>query len=107
MKAVEDTILQGNDVLVEVHPATAKELGLKQGRLATLATPKGEAQVRVYLFEGIMPGVVGLVRGLGHTAFDRYLAGKGVNYNALSAAAEDAATGHNAAWGIRARLNRA
>ncbi|MBW2409874.1 MAG: molybdopterin-dependent oxidoreductase, partial [Deltaproteobacteria bacterium] len=107
VKSVEDTILQGNDVLVEVNPATAKELGLKQGRLATLATPKGEARVRVYLFEGIMPGVVGLVRGLGHTAFDRYLAGKGVNYSALSAAAEDAATGHNAAWGIRARLSKA
>ena len=107
VKAVEDTILQGNDVLVEVNPATAKELGLKQGRLAMLATPKGEAKVRVYLFEGIMPGVVGLVRGLGHTAFDQYLAGKGVNYNALSVAIEDAAAGHNAAWGIRARLSRA
>ena len=107
VKAVEDTILQGNDVLVEVNPATARDLGLKQGGFATLATPKGDARVRVYLFEGIMPGVVGLVRGLGHTAFDRYLAGKGVNYNALSAAVEDAATGHNAAWGIRARLNRA
>jgi len=107
VKAVEDTILQGNDVLVEVNPATAKDLGLKQGGFATLATPKGEARVRAYLFEGIMPGVVGLVRGLGHTAFDRYLAGKGVNYNALSVAVEDSATGHNAAWGIRARLSRA
>lgn len=107
VKVVEDTILQGNDVLVEVNPATAKQLGLKQGGFATLATPEGEARVRVYLFEGIMPGVVALVRGLGHTAFDRYLAGKGVNYNALSVALEDAATGHNAAWGIRARLSRA
>jgi anaerobic selenocysteine-containing dehydrogenase len=106
VKAVEDTILQGNDVLVEVNPATAKDLGLKQGGFATLATPKGEARVRVYLFEGIGPGVVGLVRGLGHTAFDQYLAGKGINYNALSVAVEDAATGHNAAWGIRARLSR-
>ena len=79
---------------------------LRHGEI-TLTTPKGDARVRVYLFEGIMPGVVGLVRGLGHTAFDRYLAGKGVNYNALSVAVEDAATGHNAAWGIRARLNRA
>ncbi len=107
VKAVDDTILLGNDVLVEVNPATAKELGLKRGDLAKLATPKGEARVRVYLFEGIMPGVVGLVRGLGHTAFDSYLAGKGVNYNALSVAVIDVATGHNAAWGIRARLSRA
>ena len=107
VKAVEDTILQGNDVLVEVNPATAKDLGLRQGAVAKLATPKGHARVRVYLWEGIMPGLVGLVRGLGHTAFDRYLAGKGVNYNTLSVAVEDAATGHNAAWGIRAKLSRA
>ena len=107
VKALDDTILKGNDVLVEVNPATARELGLKQGGIAKLATPKGEALVRVHFFEGIMPGVVGLIRGLGHTAFDRYLAGKGVNYNALSGAIEDAATGHNAAWGIRVRLSRA
>ncbi|MGD9176088.1 MAG: molybdopterin dinucleotide binding domain-containing protein, partial [Desulfobacterales bacterium] len=107
IKALEDTILKGNDVLVEINPATAKQLGLSEGRLATLATPKGSAQVKIRLTHGIMPGIIALIRGLGHTTDDRFLAGKGVNYNQLSGPVDDPASGHNAAWGIRAKLTKA
>jgi anaerobic selenocysteine-containing dehydrogenase len=105
IKALEDTVLKGNDVLVEVNPATAQKLGLSEGRLAKLETPKGSAQVRVRLTQGIMPGLVALSRGLGHTTDDRFLAGRGVNYNQLSSPADDPASGYNAAWGIRAKLS--
>ena len=104
VKALEDTILQGNDVLVEVNPATAKKLGLSNGEYATLSTPTGSGRVKVYFFDGIMPGVVAIPRGLGHTGDNKFLAGKGVNYNTLSAPVEDPATGLDAAWGIRAKL---
>ena len=107
VKSLEDTILKGNEVLVEVNPVTAKTLGLSKGKIATLTTPKGSYNVRVYLFDGIMPGVVAIVRGLGHTAYGKYLAGKGVNYNALSESVEDPATGLDASWGIRAKLSKA
>ncbi len=104
IKALEDTILKGNDVLVEVNPATAKKLGLSNGQYATLSTPKGTGKVKVYLFDGIMPGVIAIPRGLGHTGDNKFLAGKGVNYNTLCAPVEDPATGLDAAWGIRAKL---
>jgi hypothetical protein len=52
-----------------------------------------------------MPGVIALPRGLGHTRDDRFLAGKGVNYNQLSGPFDDPASGYNAAWGIRAKLS--
>jgi menaquinone reductase, molybdopterin-binding-like subunit len=104
IKALEDTILKGNDVLVEVNPATAKKLGLSNGQYATLSTPTGSGRVKVYFFDGIMPGLVAIPRGLGHTGNNKFLAGKGVNYNTLSAAVEDPATGLDAAWGIRAKL---
>lgn len=107
IKSVEDTVLKGNDVLVEVNPATAESIGLKDNSYAILSTPKGEAKVRVHYYNGIMPGLVGMPRGLGHTAFEKNLAGKGVNVNALTAAVEDPATGFDAAWGIRAKLARA
>jgi hypothetical protein len=71
-----------------------------------LSTPKGSANVRVFLFEGIMPGLVGLVRGLGHTGYDKFLAGKGVNTNDLMGSVEDPGSGLEAAWGIRARLTK-
>ena len=54
-----------------------------------------------------MPGVIAIPRGLGHTAYDKFLSGKGVNYNALSTVVADPATGFDAAWGIRAKLSRA
>jgi anaerobic selenocysteine-containing dehydrogenase len=106
VKALEDTILKRNDVMVEVNPATAKKLGLSDGMYATLTTPKGNAKVKIYLFDGIMPGVIAIPRGLGHTAYDKFLAGKGVSYNALNQIVEDPATGFNAAWGIRAKLSK-
>ena len=107
VKALEATVLKGNDVLVEVNPATAKKLGLADGKYATLITPIGQARVKVHFFEGIMPGVIAIPRGLGHTAYDKFLADKGVNYNALSAVVQDPATGLDAAWGIRAKLGKA
>jgi anaerobic selenocysteine-containing dehydrogenase len=107
VKSVEASVLAKNDVRVEVNPATAKELGLADGADAVLSTPKGSAKVKVYLFDGIMPGLVGMVRGLGHTAYDRFLAGKGVNTNDLMGSVEDPGTGLEAGWGIRAKLAKA
>ena len=107
VKSLEDTILKGNDVLVEVNPATAKKLGLADRQYATLATPRDSVKVKIYFFDGIMPGVIAIPRGLGHTAYDKFLAGKGVNYNALSQSLEDTATGRDAAWGVRAKLTKA
>ena len=107
VKTIADTVIKKRDGFIEVHPTTAAKLGLKEGAVAKLITPIGESTVRVHLFEGIMPGVVAMPRGLGHTAFDKYLAHKGVNVNQLMASVEDATSGYNAAWGIRARLSKA
>ncbi len=107
IKTVEDTILKGKDVFVEINPKTAASYNLRQGQRAVLSTPKGKATVRVHLFEGIMPGIVALPRGLGHSADDKFLAGKGVNFNELIGPVEDPASGLDAAWGIRAKLSNA
>ena len=106
IKAVEDTVLKGKYACVEVNPKTGKELGLTEGRYASIHTPRGSAVVKVHLYEGIMPGIVALPRGLGHTAYDKYLAGKGCNFNELIGPAEDPISGLDAAWGIRARLTK-
>jgi anaerobic selenocysteine-containing dehydrogenase len=107
VKAVEDTVLKGNELLVEVNPQTAKAYGLAEGQRAKISTPKGEASVRVHLYDGVRPGIVAMPRGLGHTAYDRFLAGKGINFNELIGPVEDPASGLDAAWGIRAQLTRA
>ncbi|HSO18945.1 MAG TPA: molybdopterin dinucleotide binding domain-containing protein, partial [Desulfosarcina sp.] len=107
IKAVPDTVIKGEDGFVEVNPLTAAAVGLSEGALAVLTTPRGEVRVRVHLFEGIMPGVLAMARGLGHTSYDGYLADKGININALIGPVEDPATGLDAAWGIRAKLAKA
>ncbi len=104
IKTVEDTVLKGQDIFVEINPATAKKFGLLDGKYANLSTPKGKAKVRVNFFDGIRPGVVAMPRGLGHTTCDKYLAGKGINFNDLIGPVEDPNTGLDAAWGIRAKL---
>lgn len=107
IKTVADTVIKGKDGFVEVNPQTASAVGLAEGAVATLTTPRGEARVRVHLSEGIKPGVLAMTRGLGHTAYDGYLAGKGININELIGPVEDPSSGHDAAWGIRAKLAKA
>ena len=105
IKTVEDTVLKGKDVVVEVNPGSAR--GFKEFDHAILSTPKGSVKVRVHHSNGIMPGLVALPRGLGHTAYDEYLADKGINFNELIGPVEDPVSGLNAAWGIRAKLTKA
>ena len=106
IKTVEDTVLKGEYVFVEINPTTAESAGLHEGQRVLLITPKGKAEVKIHLFEGIMPGIIALPRGLGHTAYDDYLAGKGVNFNTLIGKVEDPDSGMDAAWGIRAKLSK-
>jgi len=107
VKTIEETVLKGTDVFVELNPATAKELRLREGQQVVLSTPTGQAKVKIHWSDGIRPGVVALPRGLGHAAYDKFLAGKGVNFNALIGPVEDPASGLDAAWGIMAKLSKA
>ncbi len=103
-KTLEETELKRDDLFVEVNPRTAANHGLSEGHYAMLQTPKGGSKVLVHLSEGIMPGVIGIPKGLGHAAYDDYLAGKGVNANTLMGVVEDPISGLTATWGIRAKL---
>jgi anaerobic selenocysteine-containing dehydrogenase len=103
-KTLEETELKRDDLFVEVNPRTAANHGLSEGHYAMLQTPKGKAKVLVHLSEGIMPGIIAIPKGLGHAAYDDYLAGKGVNANSLMGVVEDPISGLSATWGIRAKL---
>lgn len=106
MKTVGDDVLKKNDMFVEIHPDTAKKYELREGSRVKITTPVGEATVRVHLFEGILPNLIAAPRGLGHTAYHKYISGKGVNVNTLIGPMEDPASGYDAAWGIGAKLSK-
>jgi len=107
IKTISDKVLKGETLLVEVNPETARAAGFGEGDSALLKTPVGNATVRVHLTDGLMPGLVAMPRGLGHTAYSRFLAGKGTNANELIEPVEDPVSGLDAAWGILASLVKA
>ncbi|MDM8555441.1 molybdopterin-dependent oxidoreductase [Desulfococcaceae bacterium HSG7] len=107
IKTVGDYILKENDSCVDINPQTAAKLGLTEGNKVILTTPKNKASVRVHLSEGILPGLIALPRGLGHSAYDKFLAGKGVNFNALYAPMTDPISGLDMTWGVRAKISKA
>jgi len=105
VKTVSDTVLSGKYSVVEINPATAG--ALKEGDIAVLKTAMGKVKVKIGLNEGIMPGVIGMPRGLGHAFNNPYVAGKGVNVNDLIGPVIEPGSGLDAAFGIKATLSKA
>jgi molybdopterin-containing oxidoreductase family iron-sulfur binding subunit len=64
---------------VEMHPETARALDLREGEVVRIASPHGQIEAPVYVYAGLRPDVVALPLGLGHTAYGRFAAGRGVN----------------------------
>ncbi len=105
VKTVSDKVLTGVDIVVEINPVTAK--GIKDQGYATLTTPVGSAKVKINFNEGIMPGVLGMVKGLGHTCDNKYVSNKGVNVNDLISPVIESGSGLDAAFGITAKISKA
>ncbi len=107
LKTVPDSVLNKSDALVEINSVTARNKNLADGQSAVLETATGKARVKIHVTEAIANDVIALPRGLGHTAYDDYLAGKGVNINTLVGPAEDPVSGLDVAWGVKAKLTEA
>lgn len=55
-----------NRCTLRMHPLDAKRLGLSEGDMARLQSPKRDAQAPVEISDEVMPGVVSLPHGFGH-----------------------------------------
>jgi molybdopterin-containing oxidoreductase family iron-sulfur binding subunit len=89
---------------VEIHPDTAKRLGIASGESVLVSTGPGGVAVPAYLYAGIRPDTVALALGQGHTSYGRYATGRGVNALGLLPQATDAASGALAYFGTKASL---
>ncbi len=63
----------------ELNPATAEDLGIKEGDILQVETPAGSVSVPAVIFPAIRPGVVAMPIGQGHTSYGRYARNRGVN----------------------------
>ena len=103
-KMLFDFELKGNDCFVEINADTAANLSLKEGDRVSLQTERGSLEVRVHLTGAARPDVVFIPTGLGHSGFDSYIRGKGVNANAILVAQQDKITGLATWWGTRVKI---
>ena len=78
---------------VEMNPATAERLGLRQGDVVSVATAEGSVEVPVWAYPGIREDVVAIAMGGGHTEYGQFANGKGVNPMALLPATIDGDSG--------------
>jgi anaerobic selenocysteine-containing dehydrogenase len=89
---------------VEMHPATAQKLGVRDGDIVKVTSPNGEIEAQVYTFPAIRPDTVAVPLGQGHTDYGRYAQGNGSNPMQLVGAQADA-SGSGLAWStLRARI---
>ena len=82
--------------VIEIHPATAKRLGIDPGDLVTVESAAGKLTAPAYLYHGVQPDTVAMAFGQGHTAYGRYAKGIGANPGDAMPLAFDAKSGARA-----------
>ena len=90
---------------LEINPATARELGLRDGDLVDVESPQGTISVPVLTFPAIMPNVVAMPVGQGHGEYGRYASGRGANPIEILAPQVEPETGSLAWNATRVRLS--
>ena len=90
---------------LEINPATAQELGLRDGDLVEVESPDGTISVPVLTFPAIMPNVVAMPVGQGHSQYGRYASGRGANPIEILSPQMEPETGSLAWNATRVRLN--
>jgi menaquinone reductase, molybdopterin-binding-like subunit len=68
---------------VEISPKAAQKLGIEDGALVWVESPREKLKFRAKLTPGAMPGVVNIPMGLGHKALGRWAKGAGGNPGGL------------------------
>ncbi|MBI1798334.1 MAG: molybdopterin-dependent oxidoreductase [Candidatus Eisenbacteria bacterium] len=90
----------------EIHPETAKKLGVTNGDPLKVETEAGSVEVPAYVYAGVRRDVVAIPLGQGHSAYGRSAKGRGVNALELLSPAEDGASGALAYLGAKARVSK-
>jgi anaerobic selenocysteine-containing dehydrogenase len=68
---------------VEMNPRTAARLGLQDGDVVVVESPKSRVQGRLTVSPAAAPNLVAMAAGQGHTALGRYAKDRGANVFAL------------------------
>ncbi len=94
------------DSWAELHPTTAKRLGITDGDILEVASASGSIKVQAYIFPGIHPDVIGVPLGQGHESLGRYADGRGANPFRILDPVFDRKTGELAMYSTRVRARK-
>lgn len=96
------------DSWAEIHPETAKRLGIKDGDILEIASASGSIQAKAYVFPGVHRDVIGVPLGQGHDErMGRYVrSAGGVNPFRILDPLFDRKTGELAMFATRVRVSR-
>lgn len=94
------------DSWVELHPADAKRLGLREGDPVEVFSEAGALRTKARIFKGVQPGTLAMPVGLGRKDGGRWAKGRGVDPRALARAEADPVWGLGLIGPARVRVRR-
>ncbi|HFD92087.1 MAG TPA: molybdopterin dinucleotide-binding protein [Gammaproteobacteria bacterium] len=94
------------DAWAEMHPSTARKLGVKTGDAIKITSDSGSIEANVYVYKGIHPDAIAVPMGQGHEAYGRFAKGRGVNPVRILALNTDGKTGELAHHSTQAQVSK-
>jgi len=94
------------DSWAELHPNTAKKLGIKSGNIIKVQSKQGEVKLKAVLLKSTHPDVIAIPMGQGHTEYGRYATGLGVNPLKILATETESKTGELAMYATRVKVSK-
>jgi anaerobic selenocysteine-containing dehydrogenase len=76
------------DPYLEIHPETAKKLGIQDGQWVVIESPRGKVRQRAKIFEGVDPRVLGAQHAWWYP--EKKAAGKGWNESNINVLTDNA-----------------
>ena len=92
---------------VEINPINAEEYGIKDGDWIWIESSINRIKVQAKVIPAIMPNVIAIPFGLGHTSYGRYAKGYGVNPNSIMHNLYDYLSGKPALDGTKVKISLA
>ncbi len=94
------------DSWAEMHPSTARRLGISNGDVINVTSAHGSFETRVYTYKGMHPDAIAVPLGQGHDGYGRYADGRGANPMKAVGVATDNRTGEPAHHATRISITR-
>jgi anaerobic selenocysteine-containing dehydrogenase len=91
---------------VELNPATAAEMGIREGDVLSVESSEGSVEAPAFLYHGIRPDVIAMPIGQGHKNYGRYAENRGANPIKILTAAADPVSGDLSTGATRVRVSK-